>query len=46
MGGLGGPRAGVDGLCSLCCGVAVRGPFAGGRAISLPEKSVVVGEVG
>jgi hypothetical protein len=29
--GLGGPRAGVDGLCRLCCGVAVGGPFAGGR---------------
>jgi hypothetical protein len=29
--GLGGPRAGVDGLWRLCCGVAVGGPFAGGR---------------
>jgi hypothetical protein len=30
VGGLGGPRAGVDGLCHLCCRVAVGGPFAGG----------------
>jgi hypothetical protein len=31
VGVLGGPRAGVDGLCRLCCCVAVGGPFAGGR---------------
>ena len=31
VGVLGGPRAGVDGLWRLCCGVAVGGPFAGGR---------------
>ena len=31
VGGLGGPRAGVDGMWRLCCGVAVGGPFAGGR---------------
>ena len=30
-GGLGGPRAGVDVLWRLCCGVAVGGPFAVGR---------------
>jgi hypothetical protein len=33
VGVLGGPRAGVDGLCRLCCGVAVGGPFAGGRPL-------------
>ncbi len=32
VGVLGGPRAGVDGLCRLCYGVAVGGPFAGGRS--------------
>ena len=32
VGVLGGPRAGVDGLWRLCCGVAVGGPFAGGRS--------------
>ena len=32
VGVLGGPRAGVDGLCRLCCDVAVGGPFAGGRS--------------
>ncbi len=31
VGVLGEPRAGVDGLWRLCCGVAVGGPFAGGR---------------
>jgi hypothetical protein len=31
VGGLGWPRAGVDGLWHLCCGVFVGGPFAGGR---------------
>ena len=29
VGVLGWPRAGVDGLWRLCCGVAVGGPFAG-----------------
>jgi hypothetical protein len=29
--GLGGPRAGVDALCHLCCCAVVVGPFAGGR---------------
>ncbi len=28
---LGWPLAGVDGLCCLCCGVAVGGLFTGGR---------------
>jgi hypothetical protein len=31
VGGLGGPRAGVDGLWRLSCGVAVGGPSAGCR---------------
>ncbi len=31
MGGLDGPRAGVDGLCRLCCGNVVGGPLAGSR---------------
>jgi hypothetical protein len=30
VGGLGGPRGGVDGLCCLCCGIAVGGQFADG----------------
>jgi hypothetical protein len=30
LGVLGGPRAGVDGLWRLCCGVSVGGPFSGG----------------
>jgi hypothetical protein len=30
VGGLEGPRAGVDGLWCLCCGDVVGGPFAGG----------------
>jgi hypothetical protein len=34
VGGLGGARAGVDGLWRLYCGVAVGGPFAGGRPVS------------
>ncbi len=31
VGGLEGPRAGVDGLCCLCCCAVVGGPFAGGQ---------------
>jgi hypothetical protein len=31
VGGLGGPRAGVDGRWRLCCGAVVGGPFAGAR---------------
>ena len=30
MGGLGGPRSGVDTTCRLCCGSVVGGLFAGG----------------
>jgi hypothetical protein len=46
VGGLGGPRAGVDGLCRLCCDVAVGGAVYWRPAISLPAQSIVVGEVG
>ena len=43
MGVLDGPRAGVDGLCRLCCGVAVGGLFAGGRpSVFQPSQSLLV----
>jgi hypothetical protein len=45
VGGLGGPRAGVDAMWHLCCDNVVEAVFWW-QVISLPLQSVVVGEVG
>ena len=43
VGVLGGFRAGVDGLCRLCCVVAVGGPFADGLpSVFQPSQLLLV----
>jgi hypothetical protein len=46
VGGLVGPRAGVDALWRLCCGAVVGGPFAGGRSSVFQRSLSMLGRWG